>query len=158
MIITEPNDFVAEVHDRMRVILARNSYAKGALQNHICGFDSYMPSQPVRSLLWDFRVCENRRHCRGLGWRAGVSSRSILEFQVRIGGFFKPVSARHFPISVSACPRSVHAGVPRLLLVDADIFIGIHRSRLPSRPGEFHPEPLTDPDVNLSIHPARAIA
>src|SRR6266566_5533129 len=28
---------------------------------------------------------------------------------------------------------------------------------MPSRPGEFHPEPLTDPDVNLSIHPARAI-
>jgi len=26
----------------------------------------------------------------------------------------------------------------------------------PSRPGEFHPEPLTDPDLNLSIHPARA--
>jgi hypothetical protein len=24
-----------------------------------------------------------------------------------------------------------------------------------SRPGEFHPEPLTEPDVNLSIHPAR---
>ena len=28
----------------------------------------------------------------------------------------------------------------------------------PSRPGEFHPEPLTEPDLNLSIHPARAIA
>src|SRR5215471_16778502 len=28
--------------------------------------------------------------------------------------------------------------------------------RTPSRPGELHPEPLTDPDVNLSIHPARA--
>jgi hypothetical protein len=26
----------------------------------------------------------------------------------------------------------------------------------PSRPGEFHPEPLTEPDMNLSIHPARA--
>jgi hypothetical protein len=25
-----------------------------------------------------------------------------------------------------------------------------------SRPGEFHPEPLTDPDVRLSPHPARA--
>src|SRR5215469_16886783 len=25
----------------------------------------------------------------------------------------------------------------------------------PSRPGEFHPESLTDPDMNLSIHPAR---
>src|SRR5215468_12500194 len=29
---------------------------------------------------------------------------------------------------------------------------------MPSRPGEFHPEPLTDPDVNLSIHPARVTA
>ena len=26
----------------------------------------------------------------------------------------------------------------------------------PSRPGEFHPEPLTDPDMSLSTHPARA--
>src|SRR5262249_43407202 len=29
---------------------------------------------------------------------------------------------------------------------------------LPSRPGEFHPEPLTDPDLTLSRHPARATA
>ena len=29
---------------------------------------------------------------------------------------------------------------------------------MPSRPGEFHPEPLTDPYVNLSIHTARVIA
>src|ERR1700739_3224470 len=28
----------------------------------------------------------------------------------------------------------------------------------PSRPGEFHPEPLTEPDLILSHHPARAIA
>jgi len=32
------------------------------------------------------------------------------------------------------------------------------RSRMPSRPGVFHPEPLTDPDLTLSRHPARAIA
>ena len=32
------------------------------------------------------------------------------------------------------------------------------RAVLPSRPGEFHPEPLTDPDVTLSCHPARATA
>ena len=31
-------------------------------------------------------------------------------------------------------------------------------TRMPSRPGEFHPEPLTDPDVTLSRHPARATA
>ena len=29
-------------------------------------------------------------------------------------------------------------------------------NREPSRPGEFHREPLTEPDLNLSIHPARA--
>src|SRR5712692_5836669 len=37
----------------------------------------------------------------------------------------------------------------------------LHRNILllrPSRPGEFHPEPLTDPDVILSHHPARVIA
>jgi hypothetical protein len=28
--------------------------------------------------------------------------------------------------------------------------------RVPSRPGELHPESLTDPDVILSHHPARA--
>ena len=33
-----------------------------------------------------------------------------------------------------------------------------HLSLLPSRPGEFHPESLTDPDVILSHHPARATA
>jgi hypothetical protein len=30
----------------------------------------------------------------------------------------------------------------------------VHQS--PSRPGEFHPEPLTEPDVSLSTYPARA--
>src|SRR5262249_48180317 len=29
-------------------------------------------------------------------------------------------------------------------------------ARPPSRPGELHPEPLTDPDMKLSPHPARA--
>jgi hypothetical protein len=32
------------------------------------------------------------------------------------------------------------------------------RYRMPSRPGEFHPESLTEPDLTLSHHPARAIA
>ena len=36
---------------------------------------------------------------------------------------------------------------------DADI---VGAPQMPSRPGEFHPEPLTDPDVILSHHPARA--
>ena len=31
------------------------------------------------------------------------------------------------------------------------------RSRMPSRPRKFHPEPLTDPDLILSHHPARTI-
>jgi hypothetical protein len=31
-------------------------------------------------------------------------------------------------------------------------------SKMPSRPGAFHPEPLTDPDLTLSRHPARATA
>ncbi len=33
----------------------------------------------------------------------------------------------------------------------------LERPQAPSRPGEFHPEPLTDPDLILSHHPARVI-
>jgi hypothetical protein len=74
-------------------------------------FDSAMrtarPSQPVRSLLCDFRVGENRRHSRGLGERAAVSGQQIVKFPVWTSGFVAPVSAHHFPISVSARPRPV---------------------------------------------------
>jgi hypothetical protein len=40
----------------------------------------------------------------------------------------------------------------------ADGFTHRSTAELPSRPREFHPEPLTDPDVILSHHPAHAIA
>jgi hypothetical protein len=63
--------------------------------------------------------------------------------------------------------RTLHRGyfepadrVPNCPLVEVD---RKRRTRdqtalLPSRPEEFHPEPLTDPDVTLSRPPARAIA
>ena len=38
----------------------------------------------------------------------------------------------------------------------AHLLARLHDALLPSRPGEFHPEPLTDPDLTLSRHPARA--
>jgi hypothetical protein len=60
-----------------------------------------------RSLLRDFRVGENRRHSRGLGGRAAVSGQQVLKFPVCTSGFVAPVSAHHFPISVSARPRPV---------------------------------------------------
>src|ERR1700680_2624359 len=41
--------------------------------------------------------------------------------------------------------------------IDELALLGVILGQPPSRPGEFHPEPLTDPDLNLSIHPARAI-
>jgi len=46
---------------------------------------------------------------------------------------------------------SVHGGERRLAEYEYRL------PKLPSRPGEFHPEPLTDPDLILSHHPARAI-
>jgi len=50
-------------------------------------------------------------------------------------------------LSRHIAPPPPARGVPRL-----------RWERVPSRPGEFHPEPLTDPDLILSHHPARVIA
>jgi hypothetical protein len=36
--------------------------------------------------------------------------------------------------------------------------LALSTTALPIRPGEFHPEPLTEPDLTLSRHPARATA
>jgi hypothetical protein len=48
----------------------------------------------------------------------------------------------------------------RCWLVAADTYLiaAADVRYVPSRPREFHPEPLTDPDLNLSIHPARVTA
>jgi hypothetical protein len=67
-------------------------------------------SQPVRSLQCDFRVWENRRHYRGLGSTPRVSARQFRYVRPCFTGFVTPVSARHFPISVSACWRPVRYG------------------------------------------------
>jgi hypothetical protein len=50
------------------LVATRRSFSKDAFQNDICRFESSMPSQPVRSLLFDFRLCANCRHSR-LGFR-----------------------------------------------------------------------------------------
>ena len=50
---------------------------------------------------------------------------------------------------------STTTSVPQIA---ADLLQRPNRQSWPSRPGEFHPEPLTDPDLNLSIHPARVTA
>jgi hypothetical protein len=49
------------------LVATRSSFSKGTLQNDIRRFESYIPSQPVRSLLFDFRVWVNRRHSRTEG-------------------------------------------------------------------------------------------
>jgi hypothetical protein len=64
------------------LVATSTSFPKGAFQNDMCWFESSMPSQPMRSLLFDFRLCENCRHSRGLCWRARVSDRQIPDFRL----------------------------------------------------------------------------
>jgi hypothetical protein len=67
------------------------------------------PSHAVRSPGGYFPVGENRRHSRGLGWGEPVSGRQLPVFRSVRGGFWAPVSAGDFPISVSAVRRPVLA-------------------------------------------------
>ena len=55
------------------------------------------------------------------------------------------------------CPEPLHEAKRSSINWPTDA-AGVRLSALPSRPGEFHPEPLTDPDLTLSRHPARATA
>src|ERR1700683_4153565 len=58
-------------------------------------------------------------------------------------------------------PNPTHIAAQASVVFEVNSGSGCYRletTLLPSRPEEFHPEPLTDPDVNLSIHPARVTA
>jgi hypothetical protein len=63
----------------------------------------------VESQACNFPVAENHRDFRGLGWCASVSGRQSLAFRPYRDGFRVPVSARYFPISVSAWRRQVRS-------------------------------------------------
>src|SRR5215471_11499909 len=66
---------------------------------------------------------------------------------------------RYFrPCGVSTCAFSLISTDPVLKFrTKARIRVMPPKHRTPpGRPGDLHPESPTDPDVNLSIHPARA--
>src|SRR5580704_5667632 len=100
---------------REKSLIAKRSKMKGNsghtskanFGGDICEFESSRPGQPVRSLLFDFRLCANCRHSRGLCWCARVSGGKFRTFGSGLVALAAPVSARHFPISVSECPRTV---------------------------------------------------
>lgn len=75
--------------------------------------------------------------------RAPVVSKRVAGSRQRVASQFTAGRACQFPAAIGGRPSV--GGMAGLGAV------------MPSRPGEFHPEPLTDPDLNLSIHPARTI-
>jgi hypothetical protein len=79
----------------------------GLILNCSSEFESSAGSHAVRSPGCYFPVGENRRHSRGLGWGEPVSGRQLPVFRSVRGGFWAPVSDRHFSISISAGRRPV---------------------------------------------------
>ena len=65
------------------------------------------------------------------------------------------VMLSHQPLSKN---DSYHAKAARETDCSEELLLRNRTQRwaTPSRPGEFHPEPLTEPDVSLSTYPARA--
>ena len=85
----------------------------------------------------------------------------LLRESYRDGGKVK----KRTLLNLSDWPRERIAGFKMLLkggtVIPQDqnsitIIRSLPHGHVPSRPGEFHPEPLTDPDLTLSRHPARA--
>jgi hypothetical protein len=73
--------------------------SKGIFQMDISGFESYMPSQAVRSLRGLSALPEYERHSRGLARRRAVSTEHLLGFLAPPSQFRRRVSGRHFQFS-----------------------------------------------------------
>src|ERR1700732_3644400 len=68
-----------------------------------------------------------------------------------------PESAQARPQGASPRRAGIHPVEPFAVRLDhRPPSTPSQRLKPPSRPGELHPEPLTDPDLILSHHPARA--
>jgi len=84
-------------------------------------------------------------------FRAFSVPRTIKATALRAAGWLNPRQLMARLCRPGRCSKSAaFRGTPVVLPTWS------RRQPLPSRPGEFHPESLTDPDVILSHHPARA--
>ena len=88
--------------------------------------------------------CCHSRARLASGWLTGLYREGVEP-----SGSLRKVSD-HMTILLSCSPDATQ--------IAADLLQRATRQPWPSRPGEFHPEPLTDPDLILSHHPARATA
>ncbi len=85
---------------------------------------------------------ESRRHLAKLGNAEG--EQSSAQCRAKSSGCTPKHALLHFRCWISFCSEW------------ACVNLQAPAADWPSSPGDFHPEALTDPDVNLSIHPARA--
>src|SRR6266404_1102821 len=77
-------------------------HIKGLLRNFdsiIPRFESWRPSQPVRSLRCDFQVWENRRHSRGLAGNGRVFGEENRALPTEGGVFLDESLLHEFSIS-----------------------------------------------------------
>src|SRR6266567_917180 len=102
---------------------------------------------------------ESGRRAPQMSGRAVHYSSPCRKGSVRKGWLSTPASCRFLAMPEMAAPGTSakftdgarHSGFGG----QAD---ALRFPSLPSRPGDFHPEPLTDPDLILSHHPARVTA
>jgi hypothetical protein len=104
---------------------------------------NFCAAYPAEPLLVLAAIVPRRPGPQKPGWEASTCAASA---------HFGDVASWHETVMPALSPQVRYDGMngPRSVAVRGQV--------LPSRPGEFHPEPLTDPDLILSHHPARAIA
>src|ERR1019366_8544142 len=83
----------------------------------------------------------------GVAYGCGTPSGARITDYISLG-----VITRTFPLSAIG-PVLAKTGTASIRQRDLPAQVVIYY--VPSRPGEFHPQPLTDPYVNLSVHTAR---
>jgi hypothetical protein len=141
-----------------RSICGHPTAARGAWE---CGCHLSNNRRPSRCLE-SMPVCRSPQFALRLAAHLHRKLARMLAFSGQLrricGAPWRYLAGRHQIAAERVC-RSRLNGAPAVILgKDRQAPARVHSQPLPSRPGEFHPEPLTDPDLSLSTHPARATA
>jgi len=108
---------------------------------------------PSKALIRGARLAVESRRAASLGLSGPPLAVDFAAVMERVQAMIGTVAPHDSAERYAALGVDVRRGRARIV---SPWCVEVDGSPMPSRPGELHPEPLTEPDLSLSTYPARA--